>query len=107
MSRTFHNGERRIRVRGIKKNPPDLRRMAHALIALAQAEAEAQAESGDKRKNRIEKNTKTPESSPKQLKELSHDPAAIRTTRMRREGPHHLARDRLAPGKSPPRSWHP
>lgn len=44
MSRTYHHGERRIRVRGVKKDPPDLRRMARALIALAQAETEAQAD---------------------------------------------------------------
>lgn len=46
MSRTYHHGERRIRVRGVKKDPPDLRRLARALIALAQAEAEATAEDG-------------------------------------------------------------
>jgi hypothetical protein len=44
MSRTFHHGERRIRVRGIPKDPPDLRRVARALIALAQAQAEADAQ---------------------------------------------------------------
>jgi hypothetical protein len=44
MSRTFHHGERRIRARGIRHDPPDLRRLARALIALAQAQAEAQAE---------------------------------------------------------------
>jgi hypothetical protein len=31
-------------VRGVKKDPPDLRRIARALIAFAQAEAEAEAE---------------------------------------------------------------
>ena len=44
MSRTFHHGERNIRVRGIRKDPPDLRRLARALIALVEAEAEAEAE---------------------------------------------------------------
>ena len=46
MSRTFHDGERRIRVRGIRRERPDLSKLARALIdiALAQAEAEAQAE---------------------------------------------------------------
>ena len=44
MSRTFHNGERRIRVRGIRRDPPDLRRLARALIELAQAQAEADAQ---------------------------------------------------------------
>jgi hypothetical protein len=46
MSRTFHHGERRIRVRGIKRDPTDLRRLARALIELAQAQAEAEAEHG-------------------------------------------------------------
>lgn len=46
MSRTFHHGERRIRVKAIRRNPPDARGMARALIglALAQIEADAQAE---------------------------------------------------------------
>jgi hypothetical protein len=44
MSRTYHHGERRIRVRGIKRDQPDLRRIARALIEFAQAEAEQEAE---------------------------------------------------------------
>lgn len=44
MSRTFHHGERRIRVRGIRRGEPDLRKLARALIDLAQAQAEAEAE---------------------------------------------------------------
>jgi hypothetical protein len=44
MSRTFHHGERRIRVRGVPKDPPDLRRVARVLISLAQAQAEADAQ---------------------------------------------------------------
>lgn len=44
MSRTFRRGERHIRARGIKQDPPDLRRLARALIALAEAQAEADAE---------------------------------------------------------------
>ena len=47
MSRTYRQGERRIRVRGVRR-PTDLRRLARALIELeyqqAQAEAEAQAQ---------------------------------------------------------------
>jgi hypothetical protein len=47
MSRTYHHGERKIRVRGVRR-PTDLKRLARALIELeysqAQAEAEAQAE---------------------------------------------------------------
>ena len=52
MSRTFHNGERQIRARGVRKDPPDLRRLARALIELAQLEAEAEAEAEHKRQNR-------------------------------------------------------
>lgn len=43
MSRTFHKGDRPIRVKGIRRQPADLRRLARALIDLAQAEAEAAA----------------------------------------------------------------
>lgn len=47
MSRTYRrrpNGADDIRVRGIRKDPPDLRRLARALIELAQLQAEAEAE---------------------------------------------------------------
>lgn len=47
MSRTYHDGERSIRVRGVRKDPIDLRRLARALIALAQAQAEADAQAAD------------------------------------------------------------
>ena len=43
MSRTYHHGDRRIRVRGIRR-PTDLRRLARVLIDLEQAKAEAEAE---------------------------------------------------------------
>jgi hypothetical protein len=43
MSRTFHHGERHIRVRAIRNSPPDLRRLARALIDLAQAQEETEA----------------------------------------------------------------
>jgi hypothetical protein len=43
MSRTYHRGERRIRVRGIRRQTPDLAKLARALIELAQ-EAEARAD---------------------------------------------------------------
>jgi hypothetical protein len=53
MSRTYHNGERKIRVRGIRR-PTDTRRLARALIELeyqqAQAETEAQTEHQNKQK---------------------------------------------------------
>ena len=44
MSRTYHHGERRIRVKAIRRNPPDLKRMSRALLELAKAKAEAEAE---------------------------------------------------------------
>jgi hypothetical protein len=43
MSRTYRRGERRIRVRGIRRKDPDLRKLGRALIELAQAQAEADA----------------------------------------------------------------
>lgn len=51
MSRTYHHGERRIRVRGIRR-PTDLKRLARTLIELeaARAEAEAEAEYGKRAK---------------------------------------------------------
>jgi len=49
MSRTFHHGKRRdkrpLRVRDVRKDPPDARRVARALIALVQAQSEADARS--------------------------------------------------------------
>jgi hypothetical protein len=43
---------RRISIRSVRKNPPDLSKLGRALIALAmaQAEAEAQAEATDANK---------------------------------------------------------
>jgi hypothetical protein len=35
--------ERRISVRGVRRDPPDLHKLSRALLAMAQAEAEAQA----------------------------------------------------------------
>jgi|GEM_PF-3265710 len=36
--------ERRITVRGVRRDPPDIRKLSKALIALAQAEAEREAQ---------------------------------------------------------------
>lgn len=44
MSRTFHDGERRIRVKGIRRSKTDLRRLARVLIELEAAKTEAEAE---------------------------------------------------------------
>ena len=55
MSRTYHHGERKIRVRGVRR-PTDLRRATRALIELeyqqAQDEAEAKAAHNKQRKSR-------------------------------------------------------
>lgn len=55
MSRTYHHGERKIRVRGIRR-PTDVKRLARALIELeyqaAQAEAAAEAEHKAKKAKR-------------------------------------------------------
>lgn len=42
MSRTYRRGDRRIRVRGVRR-PTDLKRLARVLIELEQAKAEADA----------------------------------------------------------------
>jgi hypothetical protein len=44
MSRTYHHGERRIRVKAIKRDKPDLRKLGRALIEMARLEAEAEAD---------------------------------------------------------------
>lgn len=50
MSRTFHQGRRsnrrdyQIRIRGVRRQPADLRRLARVLIEFARAEAEAEAQ---------------------------------------------------------------
>lgn len=52
-----HRPDRRISVRAVRRDPPDLKKLSQALIALAmaQAEAEAQAEHeqsrGEKRRS--------------------------------------------------------
>jgi hypothetical protein len=58
MSRTFHHGERRIKARGIRRDPPDLRGAAKALIARAAAQAEADAETTAEARKRTPSRTK-------------------------------------------------
>lgn len=62
MSRTYHHGERRIRIRGVKKDSPDFRRMARALLDLAKAEAEAEARAAHRRAKPAAKRAKKPRS---------------------------------------------
>ena len=51
MSRTFHHGERRARVGADRRKDPNLRKLARALIDLAQLQAEAEAEAQHKQQN--------------------------------------------------------
>ena len=44
MPRRKQQPERRIQVRSVRRDPPDLRQLGRALIALAQAQAEADAQ---------------------------------------------------------------
>jgi hypothetical protein len=37
-------GDRQIRVRGVRRDPPDIRKLSRALIALAMAQAQAEAD---------------------------------------------------------------
>jgi hypothetical protein len=41
---TRKQSDRRISIRSIRKNPPDLHKLGRALIALAMAQAEAEAQ---------------------------------------------------------------
>ena len=59
MSRTYRRrkpddlkSDQRIRVRGVRRDPPDLRRLARALIELAQLQAEADAEKQHRREGK-------------------------------------------------------
>lgn len=38
------SNERRIRVRAVRRDPPDIKKLSRALIALAMAQAQAEAE---------------------------------------------------------------
>lgn len=70
MSRTFHNGERRIRVHGVPKVPPDLRRLVRALGELARLEAEAEAERESNAGDRHQK-----------IKPITHRPKSTRPSK--------------------------
>lgn len=52
MSRTYHHGERRIMVRGVRRDQPDLRRVARAIVELAVMRAEAEAEAEQHRRTK-------------------------------------------------------
>jgi hypothetical protein len=54
MSRTFHHGERHIRVRGIRR-PTDLKRLARTLIELEAAQAEAEAEAEHRQRHKAKR----------------------------------------------------
>lgn len=42
--KTSRRQERRFTVRGVRRNPPDMRKLSRALISLAMAEAEREAQ---------------------------------------------------------------
>jgi hypothetical protein len=44
MSRTYRRGERRIRVKAIRRESPDLKRLSRVALELAKAKAEMEAE---------------------------------------------------------------
>ena len=48
---------RRISIRSVRKNPPDLSKLGRALIALAMAQAEAEAEAQATKANKPEDTT--------------------------------------------------
>jgi hypothetical protein len=47
--------ERKLRIRSVRREPPDTRRIARALMELAQAQAEADAEAVHRSANRDSK----------------------------------------------------
>jgi hypothetical protein len=49
-----NKSSRRISIRSVRKNPPDLSKLGRALIALAIAEAEAEAEAEDAQSKKTE-----------------------------------------------------
>ncbi|MHB9149805.1 MAG: hypothetical protein ACYC33_06970 [Thermoleophilia bacterium] len=44
MTKRQHHPERKITIRSVRRNPPDMSKLGRALIALAMAQAEAEAE---------------------------------------------------------------
>jgi hypothetical protein len=43
-NKNSHKREHRFRVRGVRRDPPDIKKLSKALIALAMAEAEREAQ---------------------------------------------------------------
>lgn len=68
MSRTYHHGERRIIVKGIRRDQPDLHRVARAIVELAEMRAEADAEAEHRHRN-----IKQTKHFPQQKMSESHD----------------------------------
>jgi len=57
--------QRRLRIRAVRRNPPDLKKLSRALIELAQAQAEADAASEDaQRPKGREHSTSPPDADP-------------------------------------------
>ena len=65
MARTYHHGKRsrrspgkQVRIKAIKREKPDLKRLSRAIIALAQAELEKEAQDNAKRTNKRKRGSK-------------------------------------------------
>ena len=70
MSRTYHHGERHIIVKGIRRDQPDLHRVARAIVELAEMRAEADAEAEHRHRN-----TEQTKRSPQQKMSGSYRPS--------------------------------
>jgi hypothetical protein len=46
--------QRRIRVRAVRRDPPDVKKLGNALLALAMAQAKAEAEAEAEHKKQVE-----------------------------------------------------
>ena len=53
-NRNRSHRERRLRIRSIRRNPPDLKKLAGALIELARAQAEVDAEAEHDRQKTVQ-----------------------------------------------------
>ena len=70
-----HSGrgrERRIRVRGIRRDPPDLQKFSRAIVALALAQAEADAEAEASKRDNPTSTNDEPAELPSDESEAGH-----------------------------------
>jgi hypothetical protein len=71
--RGTRKAERRIVVRAIRRNPPDLRKLSRAVIAIAMREAEADADARDAMKGKAPDKPAKRKSSAAPESEVDHD----------------------------------